>query len=58
MLYLHQSVQAEICKCIVGDNLCILILPFTDKAVLPLAVMEAKSRPYPFYSCRWMQHLL
>lgn len=48
MLYLQQSVQAEICKCTVGDYLCCPILPYTDKVVLPLTVMEAKSRPYHF----------
>lgn len=48
LLYLRQSVQAEIWKCTVGDNLCCPILPYTDKVVLPLTVTEAKSRPYHF----------
>lgn len=36
MLYLHQSTQAEICKCTVGDDLCCPILPFADMSVLLL----------------------
>lgn len=58
IMYLHQCAQAEIVKYIVGNSLCGPILLCKDKAALPLTVLDAKSKPYPFYSCRWMQCLL